>query len=278
MRTPRKFGYIKDDPDTRDYIYTLNREFLAVLPPKASVQALCPPVYDQGNLGSCVANAVSSLVSFAHLDHNFPDPKPSRLFIYYNARVIEGDPLDDSGCQIRDAIKSTVKQGVCPEKEWPYDITRFAVQPSDPCYTDALSNRVVSYHSIPQSIDLMKGCIAEGFPFAIGIQVYDNFPMDIGINEIPMPAGRVVGGHAIDIVGYSDTNRMFLMRNSWGSSWGDNGYASIPYDYLSDPNLANDLWTIRTTLDEQSPNPVPPVPAPSDGCLAGLLKKLGLNL
>jgi C1A family cysteine protease len=206
-------------------------------------------VYDQGQLGSCTANAIGGAIEFDRLLQKLPDFVPSRLFIYYNERVIEGTVNSDSGAQIRDGIKTVASQGVCPEPEWPYDIAKFSQKPSAKAYSDAVTDRAISYQSLVQDLNQMKGCLASGYPFVFGFTVYESFETAAvaRTGHAPMPGSgeRVIGGHAVMAVGYDDASQSFLVRNSWGTGWGLAGYFTLPYSYLIQPGLASDLWTIR---------------------------------
>ena len=124
-----RYGWTPDLPDQRDHLYAAPPPMLGALPPSADLTSACPPVYDQGQLGSCTANAIGAAIEFDRLKQKLPDIVPSRLFIYYNERVIEGTVRSDSGAQIRDGIKSVASVGVCPEPEWPYRIAKFATRP-----------------------------------------------------------------------------------------------------------------------------------------------------
>src|SRR5258706_11660644 len=175
MTEPRKiarYGWIPDLPDERDHLYAAPPAFLSALPPFIDLRAQCPAVYDQGMLGSCTANAIGGAIEFDRLKQNLVDFVPSRLFIYYNERVIEGTVNLDSGEMIRDGIKSVASQGVCPEPEWPYILENFAVKPSAQAYTDAKSDRAVSYQSLVQDLSQMRGCLASGYPFIFCFSVY----------------------------------------------------------------------------------------------------------
>lgn len=239
----RKFGWIEDKKDDRDYKFSLPSAFLKKLPKEASVQPLCPRIDQQGLLGSCVGQAVKATISFAHVKQNLPDPNPAALMIYYTAREMEGNIYEDVGCSIRDALKGCAKVGVCSEKLWPYIIEKFAIRPTPECYLEAVQNKIISYHRIIPALTLLKGCIVEGYPFTVGIRVFENFPMELG--DIPTPKGQEIGGHAVDIVGYNDYVRKFILRNSWGEEWGTKGYGIIPYEYILDPTLSMDFWTVR---------------------------------
>lgn len=251
FRSPRKYGWIPDLPDQRDFVYSVPRRTLAALPASTDLTKHDAAIYDQGALGSCTANAIGAAHHFEQI-RQAPAKAftPSRLFIYYNERVIEGTVNEDSGAMLRDGIKSVVKQGVCPEAEWPYVIGRFSRKPSPPCYTHALEHQVVSYRRLAQDLNQMKGCLASGTPFVFGFSVYESFESATvaRTGKVPMPGKGepVLGGHAVMAVGYSDADRRFLVRNSWGTTWGKKGYFTMPYDYLTGPGLSADFWTIQT--------------------------------
>jgi C1A family cysteine protease len=245
------FGWIPDKKDSRDFIY---RSPIAIaLPKRVNLESDLPPVYDQGDLGSCVLNAGAANIYFVHKKNCMPIFNPSRLFMYYDVRELEGAIYEDSGCSIRDAIKCVAKDGVCDEEEWPYNISRFTEKPTTHCYTDALLHRIVSYHRISTILNDMKSCLAEGYPFIMGVTIYENFPMETSTGIIPMPSGQSIGGHAMLVVGYDDDMGRFIIRNSWGEKWGDKGYGYIPYEYLTNPMLGGDYWTIRGVLSESLP-------------------------
>jgi C1A family cysteine protease len=251
--TPRKikrYGWIPDLPDARDHLYGAPMAVMAELPSQADLRPQCPAVYDQGQLGSCTANAIGAAIQFDRMKQQLsPDFVPSRLFIYYNERAMEGTIETDAGAQSRDGIKSVAKQGVCPETDWPYDISKFAVEPPKLDYEEALQNRAVSYSRLVQNLNLLKGCLASGFPFVFGFAVYESFETQAvartGVVPMPSPSEQALGGHAVLAVGYDDSTQRFIVRNSWGTGWGINGYFTMPYAYVIDSNLADDLWTIR---------------------------------
>jgi len=209
-------------------------------------------VYDQGNLGSCTANAIAGAIEFDRVKQGLPDFTPSRLFIYFNERVMEHTVSSDSGAMIRDGIKSVNKQGACSEPEWPYDISQFTTRPSALCYQQAQLDKAVSYQRVTRNLTQMKACLASGYPFVYGFTVYSSFEsQDVagrGIVPMPGPDEQVLGGHAVLCCGYKDDVQRFICRNSWGTGWGINGtgYFEIPYEYLMNKGLASDFWTIRT--------------------------------
>ncbi len=244
-----RYGWIPDLPDQRDHLYAAPAPMLAALPPSADLRPQCPPVYDQGQLGSCTANAIGAAVEFDRLKQKLKDFVPSRLFIYYNERVIEGTVKSDSGAQIRDGIKTVANEGACPETDWPYVISKFAQKPPAKAYADAKLDRAISYQRLVQTPSQMKGCLASGYPFVFGFTVYESFesPQVAKTGHAPMPAPgeQQIGGHAVMAVGYDDAQQTLLVRNSWGAGWGMRGYFTLPYAYIAQASLAADFWTIR---------------------------------
>jgi C1A family cysteine protease len=246
------FGWKPEVPDHRDLPYSMMRLALEqplALPSQVDLRSGCPPIYDQGQLGSCTGNAIAGAFQFDRRKQNLPDFVPSRLFIYYNERAMEGSVSEDAGAYIRDGIKSIAKQGVCKESQWPYNISKFATKPSKSCYTSAVKYRAVSYFRLNNSnLSELKTCLAAGFPFVFGFTVYSSFFQgDTNHGIVPMPGNESVeGGHAVLAVGYDDSNQRFIIRNSWGAGKGDNGYYYMPYPYLTNLSLSDDFWTVRT--------------------------------
>jgi C1A family cysteine protease len=242
------YGWVPDLPDHRDFMYSTVLRIPAKLPKSVDLRPLCSDVEDQGNLGSCTANALVGALEFMEKKDKVPFVDFSRLFIYYNERVIEHSVKSDSGAMIRDGIKTLAKQGVCSEKKWPYIISKFTVKPSAACYKEALKYQIISYHRI-MTLDEMRACLAEKFPFVFGFTVYESFESQevaqTGIVNMPNSGERQVGGHAVLAVGYDDSKKRFIVRNSWGEEWGMKGYFTIPYDYVADRNLSDDFWTIH---------------------------------
>ena len=251
---PGHFGWIPDLPDHRDHMFAAARDVLTALPAAKDLRPQCPKeVYDQGQLGSCTGNAIAGAIEFDEIKQKAADIfTPSRLFIYYNERVMEGTVNSDAGAQIRDGIKTVAKQGACHEQVWPYDITKFRAKPSKAAYTDGTKHTAVQYQRLIQSLTEMKVCLAAGYPFVFGFTVYESFESasvaKTGIVPYPSTGEKVLGGHAVLAVGYDDASQRFIVRNSWGPGWGMKGYFTIPYSYLTDNNLADDFWTIRMVV------------------------------
>lgn len=249
------FGWRPDTPDLRDKLFKKILKPIK-LPPSVDLRKYCSKVEDQGDLGSCTAHALVGALEFLEIkdrelitsEVKYEDL--SRLFIYYNERVIENTVHSDSGAELRDGIKTLVKQGACLESCCPYDISKFTEKPHSNCYTEGLKHKVTSYHRI-LTVNEMKICLASNYPFVFGFSVYSSFETEEVANTgiVPMPNldEQLLGGHAVLAVGYNDKNRRFLVRNSWGEDWGGpmKGYFEIPYNYLADRNLSEDFWNIR---------------------------------
>jgi C1A family cysteine protease len=244
--TKYAYGRIADLGDDRDKRFIM----LDGLPLPASVDLRpdCAPIEDQLNLGSCTSFATGAAIRYARKKQGLADFVTSHLFLYYNSRSKSTKSVD-AGATIRDAIKAAAKQGDCFESEWPYDISRFAVKPTPPCYVSAMQDRVISYLSVAQDLTQMKNCLAQGFPLVAGFTVYSSFESDAvaqsGVVPMPSRSESVLGGHAVLLCGYNDAKQQFTCRNSWSAQWGDQGYFYMPYDYLLNRRLASDFWTVR---------------------------------
>jgi C1A family cysteine protease len=247
-KNSRPYGWKPDLPDQRDMRYSLVYRVPAKLPAKADLRPICPPVEDQGQLGSCTAHALTGALETLENMDRLPLVQMSRLFVYYNERAIEHTVAQDSGAMIRDGIKTLVKQGCCAESRWPYVISKFKSKPAPACYKDGLEHQITSYQRI-DTLDQMRACLAAGFPFVFGFTVYESFESQAvaktGKVSMPKKTERTLGGHAVLAVGYDDKAKRFTVRNSWGPDWGIEGYFSMPYAYLASRDLADDLWTIR---------------------------------
>ncbi len=242
------YGWVPDLPDQRDLLYGAVRPVPVALPPAVDLRPMCSAVENQGALGSCTGNALAGALEFLERKDKVPFVNVSRLFIYYNERVIEHSTKSDSGAMLRDGIKTLAKQGVCSEKKWPYIVSKFTIKPSTTCYKEALQHQITSYRRIV-TLDEMRACLAEGYPFVFGFAVYESFESQqvakTGVVPMPKPSERQLGGHAVLAVGYNDAQERVLVRNSWGTDWGMKGYFTMPYAYVADRNLSDDFWTIR---------------------------------
>lgn len=244
-----KYGWRRQLPDHRDHLYTVDA---TSLPSSVDLRPGCPPVVDQGQLGSCTANAIAGALGFDMLAQNETFDPRSRLFIYYCERAMEGTVKQDAGAVIRDGIKAVNTYGAPPETLWPYNIARFARKPSRKAYTAARAFTSVKYSAPAQNLDALRAALAAGRPIVFGFTVYESFESQAvastGQVPMPSPSERVLGGHAVLAVGYDDARGCFLVRNSWGTGWGLAGHCWMPYGYLTNPNLASDFWVIESVV------------------------------
>jgi C1A family cysteine protease len=260
------FGWKPDVADHRDLRFSPPAETLASLPQSVDLINQCPAIYDQGWLNSCTPNIIAAAIEFDRKKQNLPEFTPSRLFIYYNIRVVQNEVNDDKGAEIRAGIKSVASQGVCPEADWPYDGNplpsnqRLTIKPPQSCYDTALNHRAISYHRVLRDVDQMKACLAMGYPFTFGFGLYVSFDNSYSTGDIPLPAqgeAKMPDGdgnpalHAMLVVGYDDARQVMLVRNSWGPRWATDrpdgliGYGTIPYDYFRNDFPTKCFWTIR---------------------------------
>ena len=205
-------------------------------------------VFDQGRLGSCTANALVSLFNY-EVSNNFHG---SRLFLYYNERKLDNNISDDCGSTLSSGINALEKYGLCCEHMYPYIINNFNKEPSQDCYIEALEHCVISASNIINDLTIMKQCLINNYCFVVGIAIYESFEnfnvVKTGIVPMPLPTEDYYGGHAIVICGFDDSKQHFIGRNSWGKYWGDNGYMYLPYEYITNPYLATDLWIINKII------------------------------
>lgn len=250
------FGWKPDLPDRRDHYFSALKS-PASLPAMSSLQSSMPTAFNQFDLGSCTAQAVAGAMKYNQTVQKLSTFTASRLFIYYNTRVLEGTVPVDSGATLRNTIKSVNRWGAPPETTWTYNQARFAVKPIVPAYQQGVQHKAVSYSRLNQDMYSLQSCLADGFPFVFGFSVYNSFMSQIvsTTGRVPMPTRQEgnLGGHAVAAIGYNDgptevngiPPRHFLVRNSWGPRWGVNGNFYMPYEYLLDWDLAADFWTIR---------------------------------
>ena len=264
----KSYGWRPDKPDARDKILTAPAN--SALPVSADLRASMPPIVDQGELGSCTANAIAAAIDYEFGRQNRPFLHTSRLFIYYFERRLEGTVESDAGAEIRDGIKVVLADGAPPETDWPYDITRFRERPPQTVLHNAKLHQALQYVRLAEDGQSFhfRHAIAEGFPVVFGFTVYDSFEGDevarTGIMPVPnFDTEGVKGGHAVLGVGYltNDVLPMKLpngaelpaepaggyaiVRNSWSTAWGLDGYFFMPFSFLFNTNLATDFWTIR---------------------------------
>ena len=242
-----KFNLIwkADRLDTRDYRYQVTQK---LNPNLVDLRNYCSPIENQGSLGSCTGQSIAGAIELLNKrggKHN----DVSRLFIYYYERLILGTVNYDSGAYIRDGIKATNKYGASLESLWPHDIRKFRQEPITEAKNDALNRKVTRY----ERVNDFNGCIdalSNGYPVIMGFRVYDSFMSKnvarTGIMPYPnTKREKLLGGHAVLLVGYDKRRKVFIARNSWGTNWGDKGYFYMPFDIVK-PNMSSDYWIIKS--------------------------------
>ena len=214
-----------------------------IIPSKIDLRNKFQSVYNQGNLGSCTANALCALVGFNNKLFN-----GSRLFLYYNERILENDVQNDHGATLSDGIQTLLIYGLCSETTWPYIINKFNIKPSLNCYNEGLNHKSISVLNINNDLISMKAALVNNNPFVVGIEVDESFESKYvaytGLVPMPKKTEKLLGGHAVVCVGFDDIRKLWIMRNSWGKDWGDNGHFYLPYAYLLNNTLTSDLWCI----------------------------------
>lgn len=257
-----KLGWRPEKPDQRDTQFDHNkvlRKRRQKLPAHVDLRETgnLQPIYDQGNLGSCTANASGKAYEFQQRQQGLSDYVPSRLFIYLNERKLEGSIPYDAGAEIRDGLKVLNKLGAPHETLWPYNESQFTVEPPPPVYDDGLLHRALGYQAVEVHTTAVKAALAAGHPVIAGFTVYESF-WEIGADgfmKVPGPTEKVEGGHAIIKVGYQKMKAPWdrakkdyeIIQNSWGSSWGDGGYFYAPMGWFCNRYNADDFWLISQT-------------------------------
>ena len=242
----RKLGWMPALPDARAYAFA--PKTTRALPKSVDLRDKLPMVWNQGSIGSCVAHAVAAAHIVAQKKNRATAVMPSRLALYFQARVIRGWQNVDSGCYISDACKVTAKLGAANEKLYPYTPSKFTLKPPASVYKDALLRQTVEYQKLDSTKpNVIKAALAEGHPVVFGSTLYENHELLVD-NVMPDPdlTTSIIGGHAMCIVGYDDERQLFLVRNSWGRVWGDNGHHWMSYQYICNLSLTDDVWILKS--------------------------------
>jgi len=228
------------------------------LPPSIDLESAFPPVFDQGQEGSCTGNGWAGVWAFFELldlKQKCAAPEEfsttsfvpaSRQFIYYCERDHEGTIAQDAGSQISTGAWVLANIGCCDEAIWPYSQDNWETKPSTEAYEEAANHKILNSFALNDFLDI-KHCLADGYPVICGIEVFDNIESDevaqTGILNMPTAEDKLQGGHCVVIVGYDDSTSRFKIRNSWGTTWGMNGYFTVEYCYIS--QYGSEFMTLR---------------------------------
>ena len=236
--------------DTRDFKANIKDSHVQAASPinSFSLQSKVKTVYDQGNLGSCVSNAFAQYINMCTINK----VQISRLLHYYCGRAIGGDSsLEDTGLDIRQAANIIKQYGACGESTWPYKTSNFNILPPLNVFKASLYFKKYLYSFVKQDITSLTAILyGQKLPIIFGINVYDSFMSDVvaSTGVVPMPNltnETLQGGHCIVMVGFNNKTSTFTCVNSWGSSWGNRGFFTIPYQYVLDPSLASDFCCLN---------------------------------
>jgi len=243
---PHGLGALRSLPDRRDRIYP----YALGAPVASDLRADAPYIWDQGQLGSCVPHGVLRAANHSERVQGLTVVSGSALFVYFNGRVLEGTVDYDSGLYVRDGIKALNSWGVADRWAWPYDVSRFTEAPPQHAYDQGSGEKIVDYARITMGTPGIHDALAHRQAVVFGFSVHPSFfdtPSD-GIMPHPQPDEPVAGGHCTAIVGYRPQDDRFIVANSWGTGWGDEGYFYMSVsDFLAD-SFSDDIWVVRRVV------------------------------
>jgi C1A family cysteine protease len=233
------FACHPDPIDSRDlYADQVMLEPTTVIKRQVDLTPKFSMIENQGELGSCVAQSIVGAIElYEKTDNTFIDR--SRLYVYYNGRLIMGTVNEDSGMYVRDALKACQKYGVCVESIWPYELKLWKTQPTKEAYADGANFKINKYLKLNEN-DVAQACsmLDKGVPVIFGQYCFNSITstkiLNDGILEMPSSDEKNQGGHCTVLVGYDLDTQYFKVRNSWGNAWGKGGYYFMPFQFYQD--------------------------------------------
>lgn len=243
----KKYSLVVDPIDWRDYYYDYQR---ATLREQVDLRSVAGDIQSQRDLGSCTAQAIVAVYEIMLMQQvpaAFQELSP--LFLYYNSRLEEGTLNEDAGAYLRNSMKALQTYGICPESDWPYDTKKFDVRPDDNAYRNAKKFKISQYKRLPNLSSILDSINAD-HPVVAGIMVYSGFDRitkENPILSVPLDTDTEYGAHAIALIGYNLTEKKILAKNSFGKSWGLDGYFWIPFDYIEQE--LTDAWIFDILLN-----------------------------
>ena len=235
-----KFNVPRSRPDPRDLTFAISQ---SIWMQQVDLREWASPVESQYTLGSCVANAITNAYELMAKKQTGSDIDLSRLFLYYNTRLLQGTLGADTGSDMRTGLEAAAKFGICDETTWPYSLDKLNAQPPAICYTEAKSRSISNYRKLSGNDEIVDA-VNDGKPVVFGMDIFRDFMFLNAFRtvvSIPSPTDVITGSHAMCIVGFDLDHQLFLAKNSFGTEWGDGGYCWIPFCYLA--KYGYDMWT-----------------------------------
>ncbi|MEM9570744.1 MAG: C1 family peptidase [Pseudomonadota bacterium] len=218
------------------------------VPERVDLRQFCSPVENQGRTNSCVANAVVGALELHQVKAGMPLTDLSRLFLYYNARELFNLQHMDKGTRVQHAMAALLAHGCCEARLWPFQPTNVNTQPTQNCYANAAHHEAIQFARAPHG-DAALSVLAEGVPIAFTMFApVDYYVVAAQSGTMPRPdqirAQPVPAGHAMLIVGYDLADRTYLVRNSFGTQFAENGYFKLPFETLDVWGDNREFWAI----------------------------------
>lgn len=253
-------GYQRSQPKGGVPTFEPARAGVSRLPARVDLREFMTPVEDQGNTNSCAANATAGAFEYLFQRHQGERRDASRLYIYYNGRYMaDADNIEDEGVSLSNVIDGLQEYGACSEPTWQFDESAVNEEPAGDAYDEGSTFVIQGAERVPTNLHAWKTALAAGNPIIFGVSLFSSFDKQRRPGVVPMPTSADKGrgdhgGHAMLCVGYSDADKVFIVRNSWGRKWGDKGHCYMPYDYLMNPEYNFDDSWILTGVEALEPD------------------------